>query len=68
MTAIAQTAYITTRHLRYFWRQPWFVLMALIQPVIWLLLFGALFKSVTEIPGSAPRPATSTTSSRGCSS
>src|SRR5689334_21799495 len=25
--------------------------MALIQPVIWLLLFGALFKSVTQIPG-----------------
>ena len=26
-------------------------MMALIQPVIWLLLFGALFKSVAEIPG-----------------
>lgn len=51
MTAIAQTTQIATRHLRYFWRQPWFVLMALVQPVIWLLLFGALFKSVTEIPG-----------------
>jgi ABC-2 type transport system permease protein len=51
MTAIAQTAYVTTRHLRYMWRQPWFVMMALIQPVIWLLLFGALFKSVAEIPG-----------------
>lgn len=51
MTAIAQTTWITGRHLRYFVRQPWFVMMALIQPVIWLLLFGALFKSVTEIPG-----------------
>ena len=51
MTAFAQTTYMTTRHLRAFMRQPWFVGMALIQPVIWLLLFGALFKNVTEIPG-----------------
>ena len=53
MTALAQTGFIAGRHLRFFLRQPWFVLMALIQPVIWLLLFGALFKSVTEIPGFA---------------
>lgn len=51
MTAITQTAYVTTRHLRYMWRQPWFVMMALVQPVIWLLLFGALFKNVAQIPG-----------------
>ncbi len=51
MTAFAQTTYMTTRHLRAFMRQPWFVGMALIQPVIWLLLFGALFKNVTQIPG-----------------
>lgn len=53
MTALAQTGYIAARHLRFFLRQPWFVMMALIQPVIWLLLFGALFKSVAEIPGFA---------------
>ena len=51
MTAIAQSSYIAGRHLRFFVRQPWFVVMSLIQPVIWLLLFGALFKSVIEIPG-----------------
>jgi ABC-2 type transport system permease protein len=51
MTALVQTGHVTGRHLRYFLRQPWFVLMALIQPVIWLLLFGALFRSVAEIPG-----------------
>jgi ABC-2 type transport system permease protein len=50
-TILAQTAYVAGRHLRSFLRQPWFVVMALIQPVIWLLLFGALFKSVTSIPG-----------------
>ena len=51
MTVIAQSSYIAGRHLRFFLRQPWFVVMSLIQPVIWLLLFGALFKSVIEIPG-----------------
>ena len=35
--------YMTGRHLRAFLRQPWFVGIGLIQPVIWLLLFGALF-------------------------
>ncbi len=53
MTAIAQTVYVTGRHLRFFARQPWFILMSLVQPVIWLLLFGALFKSVAQIPGFA---------------
>jgi ABC-2 type transport system permease protein len=51
MTVIAQTSYVTGRHLRFFFRQPWLIGMTLIQPVIWLLLFGALFKSVAEIPG-----------------
>ena len=53
MTAVAQTMYQSERHLRAFVRQPWFVLMAIIQPVIWLLLFGALFQNVTLIPGFA---------------
>ena len=42
---------MTLRHLRELWRQPWFVAVTLVQPVIWLLLFGALFKRVIEIPG-----------------
>ncbi len=45
------TLYMTVRHLRELWRQPWFVAVTLVQPVIWLLLFGALFKKVVEIPG-----------------
>jgi ABC-2 type transport system permease protein len=51
MELIRQTGYMTARHLRELWRQPWFVAVALVQPVIWLLLFGALFKKVIEIPG-----------------
>lgn len=51
MTAIAQSAFMTQRHARVLVRQPWFLAITLTQPVIWLLLFGALFQSVTSIPG-----------------
>ena len=51
MTLARHTLYMTLRHLRELWRQPWFVAVTLVQPVIWLLLFGALFKRVIEIPG-----------------
>lgn len=51
MTLLRHTLYMTLRHLRELWRQPWFVAVTLVQPVIWLLLFGALFKRVIEIPG-----------------
>ena len=27
-------------------RQPWFVVITLVQPAVWLLLFGALFQNV----------------------
>jgi ABC-2 type transporter len=53
MTAIAQTARISGRHIHAFVRQPWFVVMSVVQPAIWLLLFGALFSNVTRIPGFA---------------
>jgi ABC-2 type transport system permease protein len=42
---------MTLRHLRALWRQPWWIAVTLVQPVIWLLLYGALFKRVVEIPG-----------------
>ena len=42
-------------------RQPAFVVITLIQPLIWLLLFGALFKAVTQIPGFSGHAPTSTT-------
>ncbi len=32
-------------------RQPWFIAVTLVQPVIWLLLYGALFERMIEIPG-----------------
>jgi ABC-2 type transport system permease protein len=51
MTAVRQTWQVTLRGLRVFVRNPAYLAMTLTQPVIWLLLFGALFKTVTQIPG-----------------
>ena len=48
---IADTAHMTRRHVVELLRQPVWIFVTLIQPIIWLLLFGALFKSVTDIPG-----------------
>ncbi|MGO9080746.1 MAG: ABC transporter permease [Streptosporangiaceae bacterium] len=41
----------TSRYLRELYRQPAVIAIGLLQPVIWLLLFGALFRKVAEIPG-----------------
>jgi ABC-2 type transport system permease protein len=51
MSALRQTWQVFLRYLRALWRQPAFVVITLVQPLIWLLLFGALFKAVTQIPG-----------------
>jgi ABC-2 type transport system permease protein len=42
---------MTRRQVMALLRQPWYVAVTLVQPVIWLLLFGALFESVSQIPG-----------------
>jgi ABC-2 type transport system permease protein len=49
--ALRHSRYVALRHVRRLLRQPAWVAVTLIQPMIWLLLFGALFKSVTKIPG-----------------
>jgi ABC-2 type transport system permease protein len=48
---IADTWWMTQRRLRVFVRQPWYLVFTLIQPVIWLFLFGNLFKRVVDLPG-----------------
>jgi ABC-2 type transport system permease protein len=50
-TAVSQTWYMTQRQLMVFVRQPAFAVITLIQPVIWLFLFGNLFKGVVELGG-----------------
>jgi ABC-2 type transport system permease protein len=55
--AARHSAYLTARSLRTLWRQPAFAAATLIQPIIWLLLFGALFKAVVHVPGFDARAA-----------
>ncbi|MCO7275339.1 MULTISPECIES: ABC transporter permease [Cellulosimicrobium] len=51
MTAVVHTGLLTARALRQGARIPVFMVMNLVQPMIWLLLFGQLFQAVVEIPG-----------------
>lgn len=51
MNALRDTWYITGRHLRNFSRQPWYIALTLIQPIVYLVLFGALFKRIVDLPG-----------------
>ncbi|WP_019135137.1 ABC transporter permease [Cellulomonas massiliensis] len=53
MSALTQTALLTARQARQGMRIPVFMVMNLVQPMIWLLLFGQLFRTVVEIPGFA---------------
>jgi ABC-2 type transport system permease protein len=51
VTALRQTWQVSLRGVRALIRQPGHLGITLTQPIIWLLLFGALFKAVTRIPG-----------------
>ena len=53
MKALRHTWQVALRYIRALLRQPAWIGISLVQPVIWLLLFGALFKRTVEIPGFA---------------
>ncbi len=50
-TLISHSAYLTVRSVKQLVRVPVFLVITLIQPMFWLLLFGNLFESVVSIPG-----------------
>jgi len=50
-TIAAHTTWMTGRQVKAILRQPAYVVIMLIQPVIWLFLFGSLFHKVVELPG-----------------
>lgn len=50
-TPARQALLVAGRHLGALARRPGYILIALVQPVVWLLLFGALFRRVVQIPG-----------------
>lgn len=49
--AISDTYFLTERSLKHLIRQPWYVAFTLVQPIIWLVLYGQLFQRVTELKG-----------------
>src|SRR6201981_2254188 len=52
-TTMAHPWYLPGRKLHALVRQPWVLAFSVVQPVIWLFLFGQLFRSVIDIPGFA---------------
>jgi ABC-2 type transport system permease protein len=50
-TIATHTTWMTQRQLRALARQPAYVIITLVQPVIWLFLFGSEFRKVSELPG-----------------
>jgi len=51
ITALEHTWYLCLRLLRNLSRQPAWIVVSLIQPLIYLLIFAPTFKSVVQIPG-----------------
>jgi ABC-2 type transport system permease protein len=50
-TTLDHTWFMSRRHLRALVRQPAYIGITIVQPVVWLFLFGSLFKRIVEIPG-----------------
>jgi ABC-2 type transport system permease protein len=50
-TVLRQTWWMTERQLKVVVRQPGYLLAAVGQPVIWLFLFGGLFRQIVQLPG-----------------
>jgi ABC-2 type transport system permease protein len=48
---LVHTWWMTHRRLKALVRNPGLVVMTLVQPAIWLFLFGGLFRKVAELPG-----------------
>lgn len=51
MNFVLHSLYLTQRELRGLMRQPIYIAFTLVQPLIWLFLYGQLFKRVVELPG-----------------
>jgi len=51
MTVLRHTSYMVLRQARNLMREPIWIVTMVIQPMIWLLLYGQLFKNVTRLGG-----------------
>ena len=48
---LADTWYLFNKYLKITVRMPMWTLFTLVQPLIWLVIFGQLFKNITQLPG-----------------
>jgi len=51
VSMLVDTWHMAERHIRALIRQPWWIAVTLVQPIIWLVLFGGLFESMENTPG-----------------
>lgn len=51
MTLLRQSWFLMLRLVKILLRQPWYIALTLVQPIIWLVLYGQLFKRVVDLPG-----------------
>ncbi|WP_054706302.1 ABC transporter permease [Bacillus sp. JCM 19041] len=51
MTVLMHSYYMARRHILELARSPYIIAMNIIQPILYLLLFSALFQAVVDIPG-----------------
>ena len=48
--AVLHTEAIAARHIRAFLRQPWWIVISLLQPLLYVLLFSQLFQTMGDLP------------------
>jgi ABC-2 type transport system permease protein len=48
--AVLHTEAIAVRHIRAFLRQPWWIVISLLQPLLYVLLFSQLFQTMGDLP------------------
>jgi ABC-2 type transport system permease protein len=51
VTVASQTVFLCGRVLRNLARQPIWIVVMIVQPMFWLLLYSQLFRRITELPG-----------------
>ncbi len=51
MNPVRDTWYMVGRQARNLMREPIWIVLLLVQPLVWLLLYGQLFKRITHLPG-----------------
>lgn len=51
MSTVTQTLFLTGRVLRNLARQPIWIVVMIVQPMFWLLLYSQLFRRITDLPG-----------------